>query len=327
MKNKSLVLLSYGRISEYKRAIFCILSLWAWGKEHLPDWRILIYTDQPDFFKPYLKGLNVQYVHLTDELTTAMLAGTTYFHRRKVAVIDMTFKMFPGDALMFIDSDTFFITEPAKLLNSFEVGKCFMHKREYMLKDGLALFSSFNQGQYPEAFLKYIAGRSFEIGGLIEQFSDLDYSWNSGVLALDQSFATYMPDVFRLTDEFYANSEWFISEQLAFALVLQKRTEIRSAEEFVLHYWGAQQKVLLDGLLDKLFESTPAAELFNKTQICALTKKWERAVKIDMAVEQINIAYANQNTIYGIKQSVKLVLQMPLYPQVYKSLFKTLKSN
>lgn len=327
MINKNLVLLSYGRKSEYKRAIFCILSLWTWGKKYLSDWRIVVYTDQPEFFKPHLEKLDVTYVQLTDELTHEMLAGTTYFHRRKVAVIDMTFKMFPDDALMFIDSDTFFVTEPGCLLNSFEPGKCFMHKREYMLKDGLALFTSFNQGKYPEAFLKYISNRQFEIGGVTEQFTGQDYSWNSGVLALDKSFAAYMPDVFRLTDEFYANSEWFISEQLAFALILQKRTVIRSAEDIVLHYWGAQQKVLLDGLLDNFFENTTAAEFFNETLIRSLTKKWERAVKIDMVIEQINIAYASRNRAYGIKQSVKLVLQMPFRPEVYRSLLTTLKSS
>lgn len=325
MINKNLVLLSYGRPSEYKRAIFCILSFWAWGKNHLSDWRIVIYTDRPDFFEPYLKRLNVLYISLTEELRKEMLAGTVFFHRLKVAVIDMTFKTFPDDALMFIDSDTFFIAEPGSLLNSFEAGKCFMHKREYMLKDGLALFTSFNQEKYPEAFLKYIASRKFEIGGITEQFSESDYSWNSGVLALDKSFAKYMPDVFRLTDEFYANSEWFVSEQLAFALTLQKRTTIRSAEDVVLHYWGVQQKILLDGLLDVFFENTSPDQFVDESLILSLTKKWEKAVKIDVIIEQINIAYAHKNKIYGVKQSIKLVLQMPFSKEVYRSLFKTLK--
>lgn len=323
--NKNLVLLSYGRTSEYKRAIFCILSFWSWADQDLNSWRILIYTDQPDFFKPYLLGIEVQYVTLTDALTQEMLAGTSYLHRRKVAVIDMTFKAFPNDSLMFIDSDTFFISEPDALLNGFEQGKSFMHTREYMLKDGLALFSSFNQGQYPEAFLKYISGRTFDIGGVAEKLTETDYSWNSGVLALHKSFSVFMPDVFRLTDEFYANSKWFVSEQLAFALVLQKKTLIRSADHFVLHYWGARQKVLLDTLLNDLFDRKSATELQNLGLIRSLTKKWEKTVKIDLSIEQIDIAYAHKNTMYGIKQSIKLILSMPFYAEVYRSLYKTLK--
>ena len=327
MTNKNLVLLSYGRTSEYKRAIFCILSFWAWSGENFKNWRIMVYTDQPDFFEPYLKDLDIVYVQLTEELTEEMLAGTTFFHRRKVAVIDMTFKRFPSDELMFMDSDTFFINEAAGLLNAFEAGKCFMHKREYKLKDGLALFTSFNQGKYPEAFLRYIASKTFKIGGITEQFTESDYSWNSGILALHKSFASYMPDVFRLTDEFYDNSEWFISEQLAFALILQKRTMVRSAEHFVLHYWGAQQKVLLDSLLDELFATKSANQLNNEGLIRSLTKKWERAVKVDLIIEQVNIAYKHKNTMYGVKQSMKLILQMPFHSDVYRRLFGTFKSS
>jgi hypothetical protein len=325
MLNKNLVLLSYGRESEYRRAIFCVLSFFAWDDGHAKDTRILIYTDKPEFFQTYLEDINIEYVFLTPALLDEMLGDSGFFHRRKVSVIDMTFKKFPNDNLLFIDSDTFFIAGHNALLNGFEQRRSFMHKREYRLKDGLSLFASFNQEEYPKAFLNYISGRNFEIDGIIEKFDENDYSWNSGVLGLNKDFAVYMPDVFKLTDEFYASSKWFICEQMAFSLILQRRTEIKPSDQFVLHYWGNRQKVLLDRLLEDLLHQKRIVELRDKTFIKSLTGKLAKKVEIDLMAEQIDIAYTQQNLLYGIKKSALLVLKNPFNTEVYKLVFNTLK--
>lgn len=311
MINKNLVFLSYGRTAEYLRAVFCILSLSAWLEDEITNISIIVYTDNPDFFATYLGDFEIQYVVLTKEELLEMQAGTNFIHRIKVSAIDLTFKRFPDQEVIFIDSDTFFTADPVQLFNGLDAATSFMHKREYNFKEGLELYHSFNQQQYPEAFIGYIAGKEFSIGGKKVKFNTDDYSWNSGVLGLQKDFGAYMPDVIRMTDEFYANSQWFISEQLAFSLVLQRTTRIRSAEDFVFHYWGHRQKILADGLIADLFEQH-AADLAKKSLMRAVTKKWQKMIAADLILEQANNGFAKGDYLYALKKRLHFLIKKVL---------------
>jgi len=328
MINKNLVMLSYGRESEYYRAIFCILSYFAWTEEtNRNEIRILIYTDNPIFFQSYLKDMDIEYIHLTSVMLEEMLEETNYIHRRKVGVINLTFQRFPNTDLLFIDSDTFFVHKIDDMLGGFDVGKSYMHKREYSFEEGLNLFNSFNQGHYPSAFINYISDRNFMLGGVPEKFSKHDYSWNSGVLGLDKGFMHYMPDVYNLTDAFYASSKWFVSEQLAFSLILQKRTEIRPAEKYIVHYWGSRQKKLMDNLINNLFDPESKFKIDDVSFLRLLTKKWKKRIELDLILEQAVIALSNGHIKYGIKKSLHVLLHFPSDSSVYKELFSAINQK
>ncbi|KQS32310.1 hypothetical protein [Pedobacter sp. Leaf194] len=324
MNQKNLVLLAYGRETEYYRAIFCVLSFIAWVDDPKRV-RIIIYTDKPASFEPYLKGLEITYYLLTPELLEDMLAGTGFLHRRKVAVIDLTFKNFPESDLLFVDSDTFFIANPKAILNGFAPGKSFMHKREYDFKTGLELFSSFKQGDYTEAFIKFITSRSFKIGGIVENFTETDYSWNSGVLGLNKGFCKLMPDVFILTDRFYSNSKWFVSEQLAFSLILQKRTEIRATDEFILHYWGNRQKILVDNLIRNFLLDTRIETIQEESRIKSTIATFKKKVSIDVVMEQIEIALKANDKAYVAKKIALLILKNPFSRYAYIQILEALR--
>lgn len=306
MINKNLVFLSYGSSSEYFRAIYCVLSLSAWAEQKVENLRLIIYTDQPGFFRTYLSGFTVIYVTLSPEMLTDMLASTGFVHRRKVAVIDLTFKNYPDKDLVFIDSDTFFTNEPDLLFDPIQEGQSLMHKREYKLNEGLELFRSFGQGQYPEAFINYISGREFLIRGRSMVFNGDDYSHNSGVVGLPKSFASYMKDIFNLTDAFYANSKWFVSEQMAFSLILQRTTNIVSAEGILLHYWGAHQKLVVDKAINTLIRTSSADELNNRDFMRSSTAKMQHIVECDLLEEQRNIAVHQRNFTYAAKKAIQL---------------------
>lgn len=333
MISKNIVFLSYGSESEYLRAIFCILSLSAWIKQKESDpaekyLRVIIYTDNPDFFSSRLpRDFPVVCFFLPPALLEEMLGSTRFFHRRKVAVIDLTFKRYPNEDLLFIDSDTFFTAGPAALLSEFKNGESFMHKREYRLEKGVKIFTAFNQGQYPKAFLHYISGREFNIRGTSVIFSQNDYSWNSGVLGLHKDFVHYMPDVFRLTDEFYANSAWFISEQLAFALILQRKTRIQPSDHFILHYWGKRQKALMDRLIINLFQERSPSELNDKEFIRSLTLKWKTMIINDLILEKAVISLQQGYWLYGTKKGLEIIIKDPFRSATYKELFNSIKSK
>jgi len=325
MINKNLVLLSYGRNSEYLRAIFCILSFSSWHEHQLNEIRINVYTDDPDFFKPYLSHLNIEYISLTPALMKDLLGNTDYFHRRKVGVIDMTFQRFPAEDVIFIDSDTFFITGTHQLFATYTPGQSYMHRLEYTLADGLEFFTAFNQQEHPKAFIDYIAGREFQIDGQTVIFTKEDYCWNSGVLGLSHTFAKYMPDVFRLTDAFYANSKWFISEQLAFGLIIQRVSKIQPAEKFVVHYWGKRQKSLFDRLLSELFDKSSVKQIQDPAFLKETTISWNKEYEIDLIMEQAVIALTHNDWKTGVKKSIQAILKSPFNQTIYKELYTAIK--
>lgn len=305
MISKNLVFLSYGSSSEYYRAIYCILSLSAWAELKMENFRLIIYTDQPEFFKTYLSGFDIYYYELSPAVLIDMLGGTGFIHRRKVAVIDLTFRDFPDEDLIFIDSDTFFIDEPKLFTDQFDDGVSFMHKKEYNLKEGLELFNSFGQGHYPQAFIDYISGREFLFRDQSLVFNTSDYSWNSGIVGLKKNFSTDMGDVLKLTDAFYAHSKWFVSEQMAFSLILQRTTNIISAESFVIHYWGARQKKVVDQIISKLINASSATQLTKREFMRSSTAKMQHIVACDMIAEQMEIALSQRNFIYAAKKGLQ----------------------
>ncbi|RNL52582.1 hypothetical protein D7004_13630 [Pedobacter jejuensis] len=319
---KNFVLLSYGSDLEYKRAIFCIYSFLSW-KPNLNNLRFVIYTDNPEAFKTHLPSLNIEYVLLTEDLERQFLKGTTFNHLKKVGVIDLTFKKYPNEHLFFVDTDTFFIKNPSKILNSFVKGKSFLHKREYRLGDAISEFAVFNQAHFPLSFMKFISGRVLKMNNETVKFDENDYSWNTGLLALNSDFSSYMEDVADLTYQFYQNSKWFVSEQLAFSLVLQKVTEIRPANDVVFHYWGQRQKLFMDSYLDELFTSNNFNNLESGITNLAL-KQLEKMLSNDIILEQINIALQKKDYPYFLKQSLKIILKNPLTTSIYKQIYKEL---
>jgi hypothetical protein len=326
MVNKNIVFLSYGNEPEYLRAIFCILSLTSWVSPdelnyNLNRIRIIIYTDNFEYFQKRIPELQIQYVQLTPPILKEMVADTGFFHRIKVCVIAQTFNDYPGDDLLFIDTDTFFYNKPEKLLKGFNIGNSFMHMREYPIENGVDIFSAFQQEEYPRAFINYINHEQFNINNQLEKFNAKDYCWNSGVLGLDSEFSNLMPDVLSLTDKFYANSKWFISEQLAFALILQRRGNIEATDELIFHYWGKRQKALMSILITQLFQQNPPSELVNSKTIRSLTKRWKIKITNDVILEKAVISLQQNYWLYGFKKALQVILKDPFNSGMYRQLF------
>ncbi|MBB5436372.1 hypothetical protein HDC92_000036 [Pedobacter sp. AK017] len=318
MISKNVILLSYGNKTEYCRAVFCILSFLSWTKVEKRGVRIILYTDQPDFFKPYFFSVAIQYIHLTPVLLKQMLGNTDFSHRRKVVAINDVARRFPEQDLLFIDTDTFFFANPKILTGEFKSGQSFMHVKEHTIAESLALFTSYKQPEYPTAFIKYLNSSSFSIAGKTEIFSETDYSWNSGILGISKSSFNYLPDILKLTDLFYEHSKWFLSEQLAFSFTLQRRTKIKAAAQVILHYWSASQKKQVDQLISELFEQYEA-NLKDRSFIRSITKKWKKQLEMTFILEHARIALANRSWYQFTKKIIQITLKQP---STLKSLFQ-----
>src|SRR5215207_5956975 len=130
----TLVIQSFGRESEYKRAILTVLSFYAYSSLPTEQMRVLFFTDQPAYFSLYFEGLTVEYILLTPEKIKQMRGEINFLHRMKIAVIEEAFSLTEGP-LIYADSDTFFTADPIPLVNELEPAKGFMHLWEYRFEE------------------------------------------------------------------------------------------------------------------------------------------------------------------------------------------------
>lgn len=327
MSNKKLIYLSYGSEIEYRRTIFSIFSFFAWCQGEKDTVRIVIYTDSPEYFKYYLENKDVDYFLLKENMLQMMAGPEGFNHRVKVLVIAWAFDRYPGEDIVFIDSDTFLIASAAPLLKKIEPGMSFMHLREYQIHEALMKYAVFNQEHFPRAFLNYITDRVFYIAGEPICFNKYDYSWNSGIIGLSSNFSIYMPDILKLTDEFYANSKWFISEQLAFSFILQRKTEIIPTADLVYHYWGKRQKRLMDELLANYFSNDVAKVLNDQASIKSIILSYREKIDNDLIFEQVEIAISFKSWLYAGKKSFEVIFKNRFNIDICKQLITMLKQN
>ncbi|WP_375418919.1 hypothetical protein [uncultured Hymenobacter sp.] len=325
------VILAYGRETEYWRAIFAILSFWAWYTGDKAKVRTLIFTDRPDFFKPHLGDLPADYVHLTAEAMQQMRGPQQYVHRIKLATVDQVFRDYPGDQLLFCDSDTFFVAPAEALLERLRPGVSLLHQREFTYAEAVDVYASYKpaQDEYPRRFIELIESQTFQVGGQPRKFLRTQHMWNSGVLALRPEIAALMPDIVALNDAFYAGSGWMTVEQIAFSLALPTQTQLMPSDEFVFHYWGAGQKQLMDRQLAQLFAG-PFGRLSlaeRLSQVRHLSSEWWHAVKLDQVREGALYALAQGDLVAGLKYVAKALLTSPFDGDFIKSVFTILKKK
>ncbi|MBX0290503.1 hypothetical protein K3G63_08645 [Hymenobacter sp. HSC-4F20] len=310
---KNFIVLSYGRQNEYQRAVFAVLSFWAWYRGDRASVQTIIYTDNPAFFQPYLAGLPVQYELLTPEQLTHMKGPARYVHRVKVLLLELVFTRFPARDILYIDTDTFFVADPAPLLARLTPATSLMHQPEYLLQDAVGVFAEFGQQHYPEQLLELLAREAFQVAGQPARFYSRQMAWNSGVLGVSRQHAGLLPDVLKLADTFFARTRWFVSEQLAFSLVLQNQSQLVGCQAYLLHYWGRRQKCLMDaqltGLLQPGFQQTSLPERLRRVR--QLTGPWQRQVEADRLREGALYAFTNRQPAAGVKYALKSLTKAP----------------
>ena len=310
-----LVLLSYGREAEYRRAIFAALSFWAHYRGAPTAVNAIIFTDNPAFFQPFLQGLPVEYVQLDADQRRAMHGPHDYVHRVKIGILHEVMQRHPGHDVLYVDTDTFFVADPAPLLRQLAAGTAFMHQPEFTLAEAVDRYAAFEPAlaACPPRLLQLLASRTFGVLGRERQFSGAQAGWNSGVLGLPAAAARLLPDVFALTDAFFAGSGWFTSEQLAFSLALPIAFPLQRSDQYVFHYWGGGQKKLLDtrlaGVLTTAFGRQPVAARL--AAVRPRTRRWRRHAELDQLREGALYALGRGRLLPGAKYAAKALWRAP----------------
>lgn len=308
-----LLLLAYGRPTEYARAAFAALSAWAWAPTGYGQLAAVVYTDQPAALAPYLAALPVDYQVLTEARLTELRGPRQYVHRIKACVVLEASAAYPGDELLFIDSDTFFIAAPGPLLQQLAAGTVFLHQPEYTLAEAVGIYAAFSQARYPRRLLEHLTGRSFQLAGAEVRFRPYQTCWNSGVLGLPPALAPLLPDTLAMLDDFYAASEWFTCEQVAFSLALQTAGPLAPAGRYIYHYWAAPQKTLADQLLTHALTPALAALplLTRLRQVRQLIPEWHAALKHHQARHDALYSLGQGQLGAGLRCAAKALLADP----------------
>jgi hypothetical protein len=317
---KNILLFSYGNQVEYRRAIYTALSFLAWHGEKTDNARLIIYTDDPDFFKKYLGGFSIHYVLLTPAGLEEMLGGTDFIHRRKICVLQDAYASFPNDDIFYLDSDTFFTSDPSELLDQVQAGTSIMQMREYALERAPQIYRDLmsyrfaNAAQYPESFLQFIDQHELVAGGKTLKFSKEQYVWNAGVIGIHNSSLHLLEDILSFNDQIYPATKWFISEQLAFGLMLQSFSDLKPAGTVINHYF--QCKAVADVFINKaignnFLELSPAEKL---KRIKASTRVIDRLSKLDLYVSICGGAFKRKNHKKGVRFAFRAINNMSLSP-------------
>jgi len=244
----NLVIQSFGKEYEYRRAILTIYSFYAhygWPTTA----RVILFTDNEAYFKPYLEPFAVDYIFLSPEKIKTMRGAIDFLHRMKIALIDEALQR-SNDKIFYVDSDTFFIANPESVEKAVAPDVAFMHLKEYdfaSLKD-----KPLPAGKTFRAFYELIVSQRFR-GANSDDLEVLPgaESWNAGVMALHPAQRAWLADVYALTDQFYPATHNHASEQYAFSIVLQQRAKLRPCDDVVYHYWYRIEKRIADLWLGK----------------------------------------------------------------------------
>lgn len=245
----TLVLQSFGNEVEYSRALFTIYSYYAHTSLSQNDTRVILFTDNPDYFLQYVQGLPVDYVLLTPEKIKQMRGQIDFLHRMKIALIAEAFEMIQGP-LLYVDSDTFFIADPTSLTQQLSPGRAFMHVLEYKFESMRTL--ALPGGETFHAFVRLTENEEFTLakGNRIE-VSPAQVSWNAGAMFFHPDHAQFIPDVYALTDQFYPPTKNHASEQYAFSVIMQNNTELLPCNSVIYHYWYRVKKKVVDLFLEE----------------------------------------------------------------------------
>ncbi|WP_125077727.1 hypothetical protein [Rufibacter latericius] len=286
---------------------------------------MIIYTDNPDYFKPYLADFEVSYVHVPLSEIEESTKKSGLIYRFKISVIDKTYQQYPEDDVLYIDTDTFFITNPQNLLDKLVPGQSFMHLREQTFEEMVSVYKWLNTEtldaqEFPRSFLNLIESKTFKVGTQQEQFNRLQHVWNAGVIGMPRTMKKFIPDVFALSDEFFLKTKWRISEQLAFTVVLNAASKIQPSGEVINHYWHYKDRV--DPRLNELFTHDFRKLNTNRRLIAVrrVTQKLDKLIYHEQMMTNTKNYLREKDYKNGVKFAFKALKGMPLNDDFVKIL-------
>lgn len=224
----TLLLLAHGRDDVLTQARFCILTFQHFALREPHRYRVVVYTDSPDRFADL--GSTVRTELLTPALLRQWRGRDDYVHRVKPEMfLDYAGKY--GGRFAFVDSDTYFMHDPAELFSRIAPGRAVLHLREGALED--------RWNANARKLHDFVRRTALPLpDGSMGRLPGNTAMWNSGVVGLAPEDRDLLAPSLALLDELYRRYRKHNMEQLALSYVLATRLELVASDDIVFHYWG-----------------------------------------------------------------------------------------
>lgn len=241
------VYLAHSQERFIKQAVFSVLSLLEYLSDSTFDSRVIVYTDQPDYFS----RLKVETVLIGKAELKEWRGSIDFVHRMKICVLQDTAKRFDG-RFFYLDTDNCAFQSPISLLKQWRDDTVFMSSLEYVLENPGDLVGK----KYKRFFKK----QSHFIGKVQSYEVTLRQEcWNAGVIGLPREAIKYLPDVLALCDEMHKAFPKHLSEQMAFNIVMGHHFQLVGFSDFSYHWFGHGQAI--NKIIDSVLIDYPSVHL------------------------------------------------------------------
>lgn len=188
-----------------------------------------IITDNVEFYEHLQPHVNI--IKVTPQELTEWKGEQQFFWRIKIKAIEKASQLYPGEPVLYLDTDTYLFGNAANLKAQLLNGKAFMHDDEGAL--------SAKTTKTQKNMWRQIAGKSF--GNLLMQ--PTDKMWNAGVVGTPNTQNGAECELaLAICDEMCRRgvTRYFI-EQYSLSLALEKTYGLLEAKTAVAHYWSTKE--------------------------------------------------------------------------------------
>jgi hypothetical protein len=198
------------------------------------DFEVVIYTDGDLALEQASFGFKITVNILSRNQLSEWLQDINYLLILKPRVIKHFLDHHQGNVL-FLDTDTFLMRDPAGLFDAISKGKLVMHLKE----NSITKRKAFRENVLPHVF-SATNGSQFRIGSNTAM-------WNSGVIGISNRHAGLLDEALSFIRQLWKIGRWHTIEQFALSYFFQREGKILAADRHVMHYWFFRQTRYLLG--------------------------------------------------------------------------------
>lgn len=231
-----LITMAHGADCFRQEAVYALLSARLRAAAADAPVTALVVTDQPDFFTRYLgEGPALRCLPVGQAQLDAWRGGPQgYLHRIKPQAIAHAARSVgpqPGDQFLFVDSDTFFLADPAPLFQRVAAGEVLLNEPEGGLR--AIRRQTRSHGRLYRAARRH----AFVVNGEPVRLPMDLALWNSGVIGFRADLLAVLDETIALIDAMWPVVQIPTVEQVALSAVLARRGILPQATtDTVLHY-------------------------------------------------------------------------------------------
>jgi len=275
--HNQIIFISFGNFVIHRQNLFSILSAVYYIKNNNENLKILIYTDNQYFFRPWLDHYSfIDYYVLDSNVITNWKGQYNYVFRVKIKSIEHSLENLNSKTL-YLDGDTFFKESPSLLFPKIRYNNTLMY-----LKEGSFLDANFKNW---ECIQQHMRTHQFNLENNVFNFPLEQDMWNAGVIGIDYTNKQLIDLVLNLTDQYCSQNPLNIyhQDQVMFSYVFQNNTVLQSTDDVIFHYCYGTCKEHMNNILLRFFKQV---EKYSFDEILTEVHKLTQKTVPDGAISQ-----------------------------------------